>query len=118
MASDFVYDLGDSAPTQGDIHAAVGPPWMLAGLASFLVVIQLVALVPASTLWHVIGYGFGLLLVPLTVFAFRRTDRTRQRSGAYAAPAMARWIAPSILIASVTLAVLHAYYLALHRTLA
>jgi hypothetical protein len=115
--SGFAYSP-DSSPQFESDTPLLGPPYVIAALAAAQVLLQAIFLIPATTLWHVIGYVIGLLGVPLTVFEYRRVDRRRQRSDLYVTLRSARLLVPLTLVGSLAFTVLHAYYLALIRTLA
>jgi hypothetical protein len=115
--SGFTYSPESSPHYESDTQL-LGPPYLIAALAGAQVLLQVIALIPATTLWHVIGYAIGLLGVPLTVFEYRRVDRRRQRSDLYVTLRSAQVVVPLTLVGSLVITVLHAYYLALTRTLA
>ena len=96
----------------------IRPPTFLIALC----VVELIALagllVPSSKPLHWIGYAIGAVLVPSTVSTFRSVDRTRQRSSSYSSPGWVRSVPTYLLIAGVSLAVAHAYFLALNTKLA
>lgn len=117
MDSGFTY-IPDSPQQFESDGQLVGPPNAIAAFAGAQVLLQILSLIPASTLWHVIGYAIGLLAVPITVFEYRRVDRRRQRSDLYVSSQGVRVVVPLTLVGSLAITVLHAYYLALHRTLA
>lgn len=117
MDSGLTYSPESSSCTDPETPL-VGPPYAIAAIAGALVLFQAIALIPATNQWHVIGYVIGLLLVPFTVFEYRRVDRRRQRSDLYVALQSARIYVPLTLVGSLAITVIHAYYLALNRTLA
>src|SRR4051812_12146284 len=101
-----------------DVETRVGPPAGILGAAALQVLAQVALFAPGVPLWHWAGYLVGSVTVPVTVFVFRSVDRTRRRSGLYAAPGGMTAVPVVLLACGLALALVHADYLAIHKQLA
>lgn len=90
--------------------------WLL-GVVTAEVALLAALFLPASSGVHWVGYIAGSIVVPSTVFWFRRVDRSRQALAYYAAPGWIRHVPSVLLMAGVALAALHAFYLAVSKHL-
>jgi hypothetical protein len=121
LTNPFIYEsdgvLLDGLPGEAaDVPS--GPPFVILGAAIVQIMLQLLFFVLPTAIWNWAGYGLGAVVVPTTVFFFRRIDRSRRRQPTYIRPDGVTWLPTALLLAGVMLALLHAYHIASHRTLA